>query len=140
MTLNQYLFVKMSFMFSIESNIMINVAIQVQSSLSVTMQPAGQLTADIGSRAELTCVVTGGSATGGAAQRVWLKDGHVIVPASSAQDQFLISRVQREDAGMYQCLVRGETESAQSSVQLVLGCKYKNITFNIILIILIVFI
>lgn len=107
--------------------------IQVISPLSVAMQPAGQITADIGSRAELTCVVTGGSAPGsGAAQRVWLKDGHVIVPASSTQDKFLISRVQREDAGMYQCLVRGETESAQSSLQLVLGCEYENVIIYLI--------
>lgn len=94
------------------------------SPLSVTLQTSGQLTADLGSRAELSCQVSGGSGGAGGAQRVWLKDGHVTGPSSAAQDLLVIPRVQREDAGMYQCIVRGEADSAQASVQLILGCKY----------------
>lgn len=94
------------------------------SPLTVTVQPAGQMTADISTRAELSCQVSGGSGDG---QRVWVKDGHAIGHSSSAQDVLVIPRVQREDSGMYQCLVRGEADSAQASVQLVLGCKYTEI-------------
>lgn len=98
--------------------------LQVVTALAVTMQPAGQITADISSRAELSCQVSGGS---GDAQRVWVKDGHAIGHSTSAQDVLVIPRVQREDSGMYQCLVRGEAGSAQASVQLVLGCKYREL-------------
>lgn len=89
------------------------------SPLTVSIQPSGQLTVDVGSRAELHCYVTGGN-PGSGNSRTWLKDGHVIGPAGST-DQLVIPRVQREDAGMYQCLVRDEEESAQSIVQLILG-------------------
>lgn len=98
--------------------------LQVVSPLTVTVQPAGQMTADISTRTELSCQVSGGSGDG---QRVWVKDGHAIGHSSSAQDVLVIPRVQREDSGMYQCLVRGEADSAQASVQLVLGCKYREI-------------
>lgn len=87
----------------------------------MTIQPSGQFKADIGSRAEIYCFVSGGT-LGAATSRTWLKDSHVVGPATNSE-KLVISRVQREDAGMYQCIVQGEDDNVQSSVQLILGGK-----------------
>ena len=94
-----------------------DLTLHVTSPLSVVVQPSGQLTVDVGARAQLTCLVAG-SSPHSTPTRAWLKDGHVIGPST---ETLLLERVQREDAGMYQCMVRTEDDSAQSSVQLRLG-------------------
>lgn len=96
-----------------------DVVLHVTFPLNVVVQPSKQLTVDVGGKAVLTCIVTGTSPHP-TATRTWLKDGHVIGPGS---ESLVIQKVQREDAGMYQCLVRSEDDSAQSSVQLRLGGK-----------------
>lgn len=96
-----------------------DIVLHVTSPLSVVVQPSKQLTVDVGARAVLTCVVSGTSLHP-TATRTWLKDGHVIGPGA---ESLVLQKVQREDAGMYQCLVRTEDDSAQSSVQLRLGGK-----------------
>ncbi|XP_023724358.1 Down syndrome cell adhesion molecule-like protein Dscam2 isoform X2 [Cryptotermes secundus] len=94
-----------------------DVVLHVTSPLNVVIQPSGQLTVDVGGKATLTCHVSG-SSPHLPATRTWLKDGHVVGPGGEA---LVLEKVQREDAGMYQCLVRSEDDSAQSSVQLRLG-------------------
>jgi hypothetical protein len=94
-----------------------DVTLHVTSPLNVAIQPSGQLTVDVGGKAILTCLVSGTSPYL-PATRTWLKDGHVIGPAG---ETLVLDKVQREDAGMYQCLVRSEDDSAESSVQLRLG-------------------
>jgi hypothetical protein len=94
-----------------------DVVLHVTSPLNVVIQPSGQLTVDVGGKATFTCHVSG-SSPHLPATRTWLKDGHVIGPGG---ETLVLDKVQREDAGMYQCLVRSEDDSAQSSVQLRLG-------------------
>jgi hypothetical protein len=95
----------------------VDFTLHVISPLSVVIQPSGQLTVDVGAKAELACIVTGTSPHP-SATRTWLKDGHVIGPGT---ERLILEKVQREDAGMYQCVVRSEDDSAQSSLQLRLG-------------------
>ncbi|XP_054281239.1 cell adhesion molecule Dscam2-like [Macrosteles quadrilineatus] len=110
----------------------IDITLKVLSPLTVTLQPSGQFTADIGSSVNLTCQATSGSGASGL-QRVWLKDGHVVGHIYSSQNPVLpIPRVQRDDAGMYQCLVRAEADSAQASVQLVLGSAHPTLVYKFI--------
>ena len=98
----------------------VDVTLHVTSPLNVAIQPPGQLTVDVGAKAILRCLVTG-VVTHPTAAHTWLKDGHVI---SQGAEIHVIERVQREDAGMYQCLARSEDDSAQSSVQLHLGGEF----------------
>ena len=98
----------------------VDVTLHVTSPLNVVIQPPGQLTVDVGAKATLRCLVTGVS-THPTATRTWLKDGHMIGPGT---ESLVLERVQSEVAGMYQCLVRSEDDSAQSSVQLNLGGEF----------------
>jgi len=98
----------------------VDVNLHVTSPLNVVIQPPGQLTIDVGAKAILRCLVTG-AVTHPTAAQTWLKDGHVI---SQGAESLVIEKVQREDAGMYQCLARSEDDSAQSSVQLHLGGEF----------------
>ncbi|XP_075218306.1 cell adhesion molecule Dscam2-like [Lycorma delicatula] len=104
--------------------------LQVKSPLAVSIEPSDQVTADVGSYVELHCLVSGG---GTSYSRTWLKDGHVIgPPVRSDTSTLLLSRIQREDAGMYQCLVRIDDDSAQSSVQLILGAAHPQLVYKFI--------
>ena len=98
----------------------VDVTLHVTSPLNVVIQPLGQLTVDVGAKAILRCLVTG-VVTHPTASQTWLKDGHMI---SQGAESLVIEKVQREDAGMYQCLARSEDDSAQSSVQLHLGGEF----------------
>ncbi|RZF45604.1 hypothetical protein LSTR_LSTR015840 [Laodelphax striatellus] len=97
----------------------------VHSALTVSLLPSGQLTADVGSRVEVQCLVQGATVTSRHITRTWLKDGHPIdgqhSADSSASAVLALPKIQREDAGMYQCLVRVDDDSAQSSLQVILG-------------------
>nr|CAD7193820.1 unnamed protein product [Timema douglasi] len=97
----------------------IDLTLQVTSAISIMIQPSGQLTVDVGGRAEMQCIVTGSLVH--TSSPTWLKDGHVIGPVGTSLEKLILENVQRDDAGMYQCIVRGEDDSAQSSVQLQLG-------------------
>ncbi|XP_021925400.1 Down syndrome cell adhesion molecule-like protein Dscam2 isoform X4 [Zootermopsis nevadensis] len=105
-----------------------DVVLHVTFPLNVVVQPSKQLTVDVGGKAVLICIVTGTSPHP-TATRTWLKDGHVIGPGS---ESLVIQKVQREDAGMYQCLVRSEDDSAQSSVQLRLGAAQPQLLYKFI--------
>jgi Down syndrome cell adhesion molecule len=59
----------------------------------------------------------------------WSKDGLPLQSSGkiSIQDQgkmLYIDHVQREDAGMYQCLIRTDDDSAQGSAEIRLGGEY----------------
>ena len=64
----------------------------------------------------MRCQISGGKLTPPPA-RIWLKDGHPV----EAGPSLIIEKVNRDDAGMYQCVARAEDDSIQASVQLRLG-------------------
>ncbi|KAL1110190.1 hypothetical protein AAG570_008267 [Ranatra chinensis] len=110
--------------------------LQVGIPLAVSLQPSGQVVVDVGVRLELNCIVTGGH------NRVisWLKDANPVIPTttqpdlliSGSMEKLVINRVIREDAGMYQCLVRDEETSIQGSVQLILGAAQPQLVYKFI--------
>lgn len=57
----------------------------------------------------------------------WMKDGRNLRQGPGfnfpSKDQVIITAVRRQDAGMYQCFVSNEFDSAQGSAQLTLGGK-----------------
>jgi Immunoglobulin I-set domain len=58
----------------------------------------------------------------------WSKDGQPLQSSSKVtiQDQgkvLMVDHVQREDAGMYQCLIRTDDDSAQGTAEIRLGGK-----------------
>nr|CAD7393335.1 unnamed protein product [Timema cristinae] len=108
----------------------IDLTLQVTSSISIMIQPSGQLTVDVGGRAEMQCIVTGSLVH--TSSPIWLKDGHVIGPVGTSLEKLILENVQRDDAGMYQCIVRGEDDSAQSSVQLQLGAAHPQLLYKFI--------
>lgn len=78
------------------------------------------MTVDVGARAELRCTVSGGNVGQGQPSRAWYKDGHLLAGAS--HQTLVVEHVQREDAGMYQCVARADNDdSAQAASQLLLG-------------------
>lgn len=81
-----------------------------------------------GGTANLNCSVSGEPL----GQVQWLHDGIPVGDSldSSSSDgrarvqgalNFVLTSVRRSDAGMYQCFVRNEVESAQASAELRLG-------------------
>ncbi|XP_049521428.1 Down syndrome cell adhesion molecule-like protein Dscam2 [Dermacentor silvarum] len=99
---------------------------QVRTTLSVTAPLKAELfpavqTADVGQPAVFNCTVTGHPVR----SLSWYKDQRPL--EASARVSFLatgmlrISTVLREDAGMYQCYVHNEADSAQGSAELRLG-------------------
>ena len=76
-------------------------------------------TVDFGRSAVFTCNYDGNPVK----TVSWLKDGKKI----SGHDGSVlkIDSVRKEDKGMYQCFVRNEQESAQSSAELKLGSRCK---------------
>ncbi|KAL1457020.1 hypothetical protein WDU94_001698 [Cyamophila willieti] len=86
--------------------------IQVKSSLSIEMSPSGQVVVDVGHKIELHCRV---SPKRLASAKAWLKDGLVL--RRNSEEVLVLDRVQREDAGMYQCHVSADDDSAQMSAQ-----------------------
>ncbi|XP_073994425.1 cell adhesion molecule Dscam2-like isoform X3 [Rhodnius prolixus] len=106
--------------------------LHVIAPLSVVLQPAGQVIIDVGEVFELRCVVTGGQHP----TISWLKDANPILTSTSnpsdTGDLLTISKVSREHAGMYQCVVRDEEESLQSSTQLILGASKPQLLYKFI--------
>ncbi|XP_063218722.1 cell adhesion molecule Dscam2-like [Bacillus rossius redtenbacheri] len=101
--------------------------LHVTSPLAVAMQPAGQVTVDVGGRVELRCVVSGAAVS----PPEWLKDGQALLAGVTA-DKLQLDNVQRKDAGMYQCVVRSEDDCAQSSMQLQLGAAHPQLLYKFI--------
>ncbi|KAK3930875.1 Down syndrome cell adhesion molecule-like protein Dscam2 [Frankliniella fusca] len=103
---------------------------------------ASQVTVDVGARAELRCSVTGGSqvaaggqgqAQGAAPARAWYKDGQPLAGPLASRQTLVLENVQREDAGMYQCVARADNDdSAQAAVQLLLGAARPQLLYKFI--------
>ncbi len=93
--------------------------------LSAYIEPPLQ-TIDVGSEAIFNCTVYGHPVSG----VQWYRDGRPLdlddrVTLESEQ-VLRITQVQREDRGMYQCLIRNDRENAQAAAQLAIGGKYSN--------------
>lgn len=61
---------------------------------------------------------------------IWLKNGKPLVGDKGfrhVKDTLQFPNVQREDQGIYQCLIASDIDSAQASAELVLGGKDKNL-------------
>uniref|UniRef100_A0A8D8VA62 Down syndrome cell adhesion molecule-like protein Dscam2 n=3 Tax=Cacopsylla melanoneura TaxID=428564 RepID=A0A8D8VA62_9HEMI len=101
--------------------------IQVKSSLSIEMSPSGQVVVDVGHRIELHCRV---SPKRLASAKAWLKDGLVL--RRNSEEVLVLDRVQREDAGMYQCHVSADDDSAQMSAQVILGASHPQLIYKFI--------
>ncbi|XP_052129244.1 cell adhesion molecule Dscam2-like isoform X4 [Frankliniella occidentalis] len=108
----------------------VDVTLQLSAPLSVSLQPHAQVTVDVGARTELRCAVSGGS-QGAPPSRAWYKDGHPLAGASHAT--LVLDNVQREDAGMYQCVARADNDdSAQAATQLLLGAARPQLLYKFI--------
>ncbi|CAN7981007.1 unnamed protein product, partial [Ixodes pacificus] len=94
------------------------VTLTVMAPLSAVVVPDEQ-TVDLGGSATFSCVPSGHPVT----SLVWLKDGRTLRQGDPRiQSRSLgVRPVAREDAGMYQCLVKNEQDSAQGAARLKLG-------------------
>ncbi|XP_065334191.1 cell adhesion molecule Dscam2-like isoform X1 [Cloeon dipterum] len=112
----------------------IEVTLVVSWPLSVSVQPA-HATVDMGNRAQLTCANMNEAQT--AALITWSKDGMPLQPniRVSVQEQgkvLIVENVQREDAGMYQCLIRTDEDSAQGTAEIRLGAAHPQLMYKFI--------
>ncbi|CAN7981008.1 unnamed protein product, partial [Ixodes pacificus] len=94
------------------------VTLTVMAPLSAVVVPDEQ-TVDLGGSATFSCVPSGHPVT----SLVWLKDGRTLRQGDPRiQSRSLgVRPVAREDAGMYQCLVKNDQDSAQGAARLKLG-------------------
>lgn len=99
----------------------IQITLMVSAPLSVHLQPDHQ-TVDVDKNAEFQCIVSGSPVE----KVTWLHDGKPLtndnrIEISSDPPRILIKRIQKEDQGMYQCIVSNEWEQLQSTAELQLG-------------------
>ncbi|XP_064472281.1 cell adhesion molecule Dscam1-like [Ornithodoros turicata] len=97
------------------------VRLNVFAPLSAAVHPEQQ-TVDLGGSATLTCRPSGHPV----ASLLWLKDGAVLGQVDQGRirvvgQSLTLRPVERHDAGVYQCLVRNERDSAQGAARLQLG-------------------
>ncbi|XP_055679736.1 cell adhesion molecule Dscam2 isoform X1 [Lutzomyia longipalpis] len=99
----------------------IQVMLTVSAPLTAHLQPQVQ-TVDVDRDAHLQCIVSGFPVQ----DIVWLHDGKPIlrdnrIEIHSEPPRIIIKRVQKDDQGMYQCLVTNDWEQIQSTAELKLG-------------------
>ncbi|XP_054926091.1 cell adhesion molecule Dscam1-like isoform X1 [Dermacentor andersoni] len=98
------------------------VTLSVLAPLSVVVHPDRQ-TVDFGGTAAFNCIPSGNPVS----TMVWIKDGKALRPGDTGVQvspdgrSLVIQPVSRKDAGIYQCLVRNERDSAQGAARLKLG-------------------
>ncbi|XP_042868395.1 Down syndrome cell adhesion molecule-like protein Dscam2 [Penaeus japonicus] len=95
-----------------------SVEVIVESPLKVTVIPRS-LTADLGGTATFSCSVSDPAATVS-----WYYNGSPVVGSGrvvAAGRQLIVSGVNRDDPGMYQCQAIRGTRAAQQAAQLMLG-------------------
>ncbi|XP_075747886.1 cell adhesion molecule Dscam1-like isoform X3 [Rhipicephalus microplus] len=98
------------------------VTLNVHAPLSAVVQPEWQ-TVDLGGTATFNCIPSGNPVS----TMVWIKDGKALRPGDAGVQvspdgrSLMVQSVSREDAGIYQCLVRNERDSAQGTAWLKLG-------------------
>lgn len=97
----------------------VETVLTVTAPLSANIEPAVQ-TIDFGRPAVFTCHFSGNPIK----TMRWMKDGKFI----DHTDAILrIESVKKEDKGMYQCVIKNDQESAQSTAELKLGGRCENI-------------
>ncbi|CAL8111483.1 unnamed protein product [Orchesella dallaii] len=94
----------------------VETVLTVTAPLAATVEPAVQ-TMDFGRPATFTCHYQGSPVK----NVTWMKDGKRIQTTESV---IRIDAVRREDKGMYQCFVRNDQDSAQSTSELKLGGRF----------------
>ncbi|XP_024082586.1 Down syndrome cell adhesion molecule-like protein Dscam2 isoform X31 [Cimex lectularius] len=96
----------------------VETVLTVTAPLVAGVEPSVQ-TVDFGRPALLTCNYEGNPVK----TISWLKDGKILQGHNGPV--LKIESVRKEDKGMYQCFVRNEQESAQSSAELKLGSRFE---------------
>lgn len=95
----------------------------ITSPLQVDIVP-NVLSVHMGGTAEFRCVITSNGMSTGLQHITWYKDGRQLPQSARLGDTLIISSVNREDKGMYQCVVRRhESDTFQASAELQLGGK-----------------
>ncbi|CAG5100525.1 Similar to Dscam2: Down syndrome cell adhesion molecule-like protein Dscam2 (Drosophila melanogaster), partial [Cotesia congregata] len=87
--------------------------------LNVEVSPS-LLSVHLGGNAEFTCIVSTHSQAG---QHfiTWFKDGRQLPGAGRQSETLTLNGINREDRGMYQCVVRRGDDTSQASAELQLG-------------------
>ncbi|XP_057341455.1 cell adhesion molecule Dscam2 isoform X1 [Microplitis mediator] len=98
---------------SVELRLMVMVPLNVEVSPSL-------LSVHLGGNAEFTCIVSTHSQAG---QHfiTWFKDGRQLPGAGRQSETLTLNGINREDRGMYQCIVRRGDDTSQASAELQLG-------------------
>lgn len=97
--------------------------LSITSPLQVDIVP-NVLSVHMGGTAEFRCVITSNGMSTGLQHITWYKDGRQLPQSARLGDTLIISSVNREDKGMYQCVVRRhESDTFQASAELQLGGK-----------------
>ncbi|XP_059489075.1 cell adhesion molecule Dscam2-like isoform X3 [Neocloeon triangulifer] len=112
----------------------IEITLAVTWPLSVSVQPP-HATVDMGNRAQLSCTNLNDAPS--TALITWSKDGQPLQMNGrvAIQDQgkvLLVENVQREDSGMYQCLIRTDDDSAQGTAEIRLGAAHPQLVYKFI--------
>jgi Down syndrome cell adhesion molecule len=99
----------------------IQITLMVSASLSVHLQPSVQ-TIDVDKNAEFQCIINGSPVE----KVTWLHNGKPLtndnrIEIMSDPPRILLKKIQKEDQGMYQCIVSNEWEQLQSTAELQLG-------------------
>lgn len=95
--------------------------LSITSPLQVDIVP-NVLSVHMGGTAEFRCVITSNGMSTGLQHITWYKDGRQLPQSARLGDTLVISSVNREDKGMYQCVVRRhESDTFQASAELQLG-------------------
>lgn len=79
------------------------------------------LSVHMGGNAEFRCIVTSNGSPVGMQNILWYKDGRQLPSSGRIEDTLMVTRVSRENRGMYQCVVRrpeGDTFQATAELQL----------------------
>ncbi|XP_030383245.1 Down syndrome cell adhesion molecule-like protein Dscam2 [Scaptodrosophila lebanonensis] len=96
------------------------VHLSVTSPLSASIHPSRQ-TINLGQIVDLICTISGYPKQ----SIVWLKDGKTLRAGARvrlmSKEHIRITSIVKEDRGMYQCVVKNDLESIQSSAELRLG-------------------
>ncbi|XP_026677046.1 Down syndrome cell adhesion molecule-like protein Dscam2 [Diaphorina citri] len=101
--------------------------LNVKKDESVILPCSAQVVVDVGHRIELHCRVSPKRLS---SAKAWLKDGLVL--RRNSDEVLVLDRVQREDAGMYQCHVSADDDSAQMSAQVILGASHPQLIYKFI--------
>ncbi|KAH8379056.1 hypothetical protein KR009_002841 [Drosophila setifemur] len=99
---------------SAELRLTVATPIQVEISPNV-------LSVHMGGTAEFRCQVTSNGSPVGMQNILWYKDGRQLPSSGRVEDTLVVTRVSRENRGMYQCVVRrpeGDTFQATAELQL----------------------